>query len=50
MPVAGDIPVAATDANAQLSAAYSPPPGTFTWQPGYPSELQSILAAPARPT
>ena len=42
MPVTGNIPVASTDANAQLSAAYSPPPGTFTWQPGYPSELQSF--------
>jgi len=30
--------VAATDANAQLSAAYSPP-ATFSWQGSYPSEL-----------
>ena len=26
-------------ANAQLSAAYSPPAGTFTWQSGYPRSL-----------
>jgi peptidoglycan hydrolase-like protein with peptidoglycan-binding domain len=39
-PIPGDVPVPSTDANAQLSAAYSPPPGSFTWQPGYPSELQ----------
>jgi L,D-transpeptidase catalytic domain/Bacterial Ig-like domain len=31
--------IAADDANAQLSAAYSPPAGTFTWHSGYPSEL-----------
>ena len=42
MPVTGNIPVASSNANAQLSAAYSPPPGTFTWQPGYPSELQGF--------
>jgi hypothetical protein len=42
MPVTGNIPVAAGSASAQLSAAYSPPPGTFTWQPGYPSELQNF--------
>jgi hypothetical protein len=42
MPVTGNIPVAAGNASAQLSAAYSPPPGTFTWQPGYPSELQNF--------
>jgi peptidoglycan hydrolase-like protein with peptidoglycan-binding domain len=42
MPVTGNIPVASGSASAQLSAAYSPPPGTFTWQPGYPSELQNF--------
>jgi peptidoglycan hydrolase-like protein with peptidoglycan-binding domain len=42
MPVTGNLAVASTNANAQLSAAYSPPPGTFTWQPGYPSELQNF--------
>jgi peptidoglycan hydrolase-like protein with peptidoglycan-binding domain len=31
--------VPATDANAQLSAAYDPPAGSFTWQSGYPSQL-----------
>jgi peptidoglycan hydrolase-like protein with peptidoglycan-binding domain len=41
-PVAGDLPVPATDANAQLSSAYDPPPGSFTWQPGYPSELMDF--------
>jgi lipoprotein-anchoring transpeptidase ErfK/SrfK len=29
-------------AAAQLAAAYSPPPGTFTWQQGYPRELHSF--------
>jgi peptidoglycan hydrolase-like protein with peptidoglycan-binding domain len=27
------------NANAELSAAYAPPPGTFTWQKGYPPNL-----------
>lgn len=31
--------VAAGNANGQLSAAYSPSAGTFTWHSGYPSEL-----------
>jgi peptidoglycan hydrolase-like protein with peptidoglycan-binding domain len=30
---------AASSANAQLSAAYQPPAGTFTWQHGYPAAL-----------
>jgi len=30
------------DASGQLSAAYDPPPGTFTWQPGYPSILRTF--------
>ena len=34
-------PVPANDLNAQLSAAYTPPAGTFSFQPGYPSELTS---------
>jgi hypothetical protein len=42
MPVTGNLPVASSNANAQLSAAYNPPPGTFAWQPGYPSELQNF--------
>lgn len=32
------------DANAQLSAAYSPPAGSFTFQSGYPSDLTSQWA------
>jgi peptidoglycan hydrolase-like protein with peptidoglycan-binding domain len=47
-PIPGDLPVPAADANAQLSAAYDPPQGTFLWQPGYPSVLQSMWQ-PARP-
>ncbi len=39
-PVPGNSPVSSTDANAQLSAAYSPPAGSFTWQAGYPSQLR----------
>ena len=31
-----------TDAHAQLSAAYSPPAGTYTWQSGYPSALMRL--------
>jgi peptidoglycan hydrolase-like protein with peptidoglycan-binding domain len=33
---------AATDALGQLSAAYSPPQGSYTWQPGYPSQLRAF--------
>jgi lipoprotein-anchoring transpeptidase ErfK/SrfK len=33
---------AATDAAGQLAAAYSPPQGSYSWQSGYPSELQSF--------
>jgi lipoprotein-anchoring transpeptidase ErfK/SrfK len=29
-------------AAAQLAAAYTPPPGTFSWQGGYPNELRSF--------
>jgi lipoprotein-anchoring transpeptidase ErfK/SrfK len=32
------------NAQAQLAAAYDPPAGTFTWQPGYPSSLHSLWA------
>jgi hypothetical protein len=32
----------ASDAAGQLAAAYSPPQGSYTWQSGYPSELQSF--------
>jgi peptidoglycan hydrolase-like protein with peptidoglycan-binding domain len=41
-PVPGDLPVPSTDANAQLSAAYSPPPGTFMWLRGYPRVLHNM--------
>ena len=42
-PIAGALPVPATDANAQLSAAYDPPPGAFTWaSSGYPEALTSM--------
>jgi hypothetical protein len=34
--------VPANSASAQLSAAYDPPAGSFTWQPGYPSELMAM--------
>jgi len=33
---------ARSDANAQVSAAYSPPAGTFTWQSGYPAILRTF--------
>jgi peptidoglycan hydrolase-like protein with peptidoglycan-binding domain len=35
-------PVAASDARGQVAAAYAPPPGTFTWQVGYPSTLRTL--------
>jgi hypothetical protein len=38
-PATGNVP--ATDANAQLSAAYQPPTGTFAFQGGYPKQLTS---------
>jgi hypothetical protein len=31
--------ISSSDANAQLSAAYAPPAGSFTFDSGYPSEL-----------
>jgi hypothetical protein len=34
--------IADDSAAAQLAAAYTPPPGTFTWQSGYPQELHSF--------
>jgi hypothetical protein len=37
--------VAALDtAAAQLSAAYDPPAGSFTWQPGYPAQLRAFFS------
>ena len=47
-PIPGALPVPPTDANAQLGAAYNPPPGAFTWQPGYPVALRSMWR-PSRP-
>jgi peptidoglycan hydrolase-like protein with peptidoglycan-binding domain len=41
-PTLGATVPAATDSAGQLAAAYNPPPGTWTWQPGYPSELQNF--------
>jgi peptidoglycan hydrolase-like protein with peptidoglycan-binding domain len=38
----GGSAVPATDANAQLSAAYDPPAGSFTWQSGYPPVLMDM--------
>ena len=37
-------PVPASDASAQLSAAYDPPSGSFSWDAGYPSELMDMWA------
>jgi hypothetical protein len=36
------VPVPGDNAQAQLAAAYNPPAGTFSWQPGYPSSLNSL--------
>jgi len=41
-PDSGAATVPASDASAQLSAAYNPPSGTFTWQPGYPVALHDM--------
>jgi peptidoglycan hydrolase-like protein with peptidoglycan-binding domain len=41
-PAAGGLPVPSADANAQLSAAYSPPAGTFGWKQGYPLALRNM--------
>jgi peptidoglycan hydrolase-like protein with peptidoglycan-binding domain len=35
-------PISASDARAQVAAAYAPPAGTFTWQGGYPSALHAL--------
>jgi peptidoglycan hydrolase-like protein with peptidoglycan-binding domain len=40
-PAAGEAVVPGS-AVAQLSAAFDPPAGTFTWEPGYPSKLHSF--------
>jgi L,D-transpeptidase catalytic domain len=41
-PAPGAVVPDATDAAGQLAAAYNPPQGSFTWQPGYPSQLQQF--------
>src|SRR5262249_30639522 len=33
---------AASDKAGQLAAAYSPPQGSYSWQPGYPSKLKTF--------
>jgi hypothetical protein len=35
-------PATLSDLNAQYAAAYNAPTGSYTWQPGYPSELASL--------
>jgi hypothetical protein len=47
-PLSGT-PPAPSDVRAQVSAAYRPPPGTYTWQTGYPSQL-TRLWRPAKPS
>jgi peptidoglycan hydrolase-like protein with peptidoglycan-binding domain len=47
-PLSGSSP-APSDARAQVSAAYEPPAGTYTWQTGYPSRL-TRLWRPDRPS
>jgi L,D-transpeptidase catalytic domain len=37
--------IAASDANAQLAAAYDPPAGTFAFKSGYPTKLTSQWSA-----
>jgi hypothetical protein len=41
-PASAVTPAAATDANAQRSAAFDPPDGVFTWKHGYPAELRTF--------
>jgi len=41
-PVPGATVPAPGDALGQIAAAYTPPAGTYSWQPGYPSELQNL--------
>jgi peptidoglycan hydrolase-like protein with peptidoglycan-binding domain len=41
-PTPGATVPAATDSAGQIAAAYNPPPGTWSWQPGYPTELQNF--------
>ena len=39
-----------TNANAQYYAAYAPPQGSYTWQPGYPAYLEDSLWKPDAPS
>ena len=49
-PIPGDLPVSAADENGQLSAAYSPPAGTFLLAAGLPREAAELLGGrPAEP-
>jgi peptidoglycan hydrolase-like protein with peptidoglycan-binding domain len=41
-PSSGQTVPAASDEAGQLAAAFSPPQGSYSWQPGYPSELQAF--------
>jgi hypothetical protein len=41
-PLPGSQPGALTDGNAQLSAAYAPPAGSYTWASGYPVQLHRL--------
>lgn len=41
-PATGATSPAATDAAGQLAAAYSAPQGSYSWDSGYPSRLQSF--------
>ncbi len=41
-PAPGATVPAAFDSAGQIAAAYSPPPGSWTWESGYPSELQNF--------
>jgi len=41
-PASGATVPGAADSAAQLAAAYDPPSGSYSWDSGYPSELQSF--------
>jgi hypothetical protein len=47
-PLKGSSP-SGSDTRAQVSAAYKPPAGTYTWRSGYPSALTSLWR-PAKPS
>jgi hypothetical protein len=44
-PADASVDILATDANAQLAAAYDPPAGTFSFNSGYPNGLTSMWSA-----